>query len=566
MTTTALTLNAWLEVRRRQVDGALEVYLPSPPSAPASVCDAMRYSVIAGGKRLRPMLVLAAAEAIADRAGTDLDHAIALALPAACAVELIHTYSLVHDDLPAMDNDTLRRGRPTNHVVFGEGMAILAGDALLTEAFVLLAREPATSPLVNALDLAVRKLDAIRVIAEAAGAAGMVGGQAVDLQAAAPGADPLDGPALQGMHARKTGALIRGAAGAGAAMAGASPAHRAAIDAYAEQLGLAFQIVDDILDVEGASADLGQDRRQRRGGRQADLPCAVRPGGIPSARRGLRRSRARRAAGTAARRSAPRHRRMGARAAQLKTTLRLDALLVERGLAASRERARALILAGQVRVDGQAITKAGSPVRPDATVELQVPDHPYVGRGGLKLEHALRTFNVDVTGRLALDIGASTGGFTDVMLKRGAARVVALDVGHGQLDWTLRTDPRVIVLERVNARTLTPDQLPPDARLFGIVTIDVSFISLRQVLPVVPPLLAPRSDIIVLVKPQFEAGRREVGKGGIVRDAAVQARVIEEVTNAALALGLSLAGSSESPITGMEGNQEYLLHLTQPDA
>jgi 23S rRNA (cytidine1920-2'-O)/16S rRNA (cytidine1409-2'-O)-methyltransferase len=257
---------------------------------------------------------------------------------------------------------------------------------------------------------------------------------------------------------------------------------------------------------------------------------------------------------------------MGARAAQLKTTLRLDALLVERGLAASRERARALILAGQVRVDGQAITKAGSPVRPDATVELLVPDHPYVGRGGLKLEHALRTFNVDVTGRLALDIGASTGGFTDVMLKRGAARVVALDVGHGQLDWTLRTDPRVIVLERVNARTLTPDQLPPDARLFGIVTIDVSFISLRQVLPVVPPLLAPRSDIIVLVKPQFEAGRREVGKGGIVRDAAVQARVVEEVTNAALALGLSLAGSSESPITGMEGNQEYLLHLTQPDA
>jgi geranylgeranyl diphosphate synthase, type II len=258
VTTTSLALNAWLEVRRRQVDGALEVYLPSPPSAPASVCDAMRYSVTAGGKRLRPMLVLAAAEAIADRAGTDLDHAIALALPAACAVELIHTYSLVHDDLPAMDNDTLRRGRPTNHVVFGEGMAILAGDGLLTEAFVLLAREPATSPLVNAHDLAVRKLDAIRVIAEAAGAAGMVGGQAVDLQAAAPEADPLDGPALQGMHARKTGALIRGSAGAGAAMAGASPAQRAAIDAYAEQLGLAFQIVDDILDVEGASADLGK--------------------------------------------------------------------------------------------------------------------------------------------------------------------------------------------------------------------------------------------------------------------------------------------------------------------
>jgi geranylgeranyl diphosphate synthase type II len=218
----------------------------------------MRYSVTAGGKRLRPMLVLAAAESIAERSGADTADTIALALPAACAVELIHTYSLVHDDLPAMDNDTLRRGRPTNHVVFGEGMAILAGDGLLTEAFALLAREPISSPLVDAHALAARKLDAIRVIADAAGAAGMVGGQAIDLQAAQPEADPLDGPALQGMHARKTGALIRGSAGAGAAMAGASPAQRSAIDAYAEQLGLAFQIVDDILDVEGASADLGK--------------------------------------------------------------------------------------------------------------------------------------------------------------------------------------------------------------------------------------------------------------------------------------------------------------------
>jgi 23S rRNA (cytidine1920-2'-O)/16S rRNA (cytidine1409-2'-O)-methyltransferase len=257
---------------------------------------------------------------------------------------------------------------------------------------------------------------------------------------------------------------------------------------------------------------------------------------------------------------------MGARSPQLKTTLRLDALLVERGLAASRERARAVILAGQVRVAGQTITKAGAAVRPDVEVELVVPDHPYVGRGGLKLEHALRTFNVSVSGRVALDIGASTGGFTDVMLKQGATKVVALDVGHGQLDWTLRNDPRVIVLERVNARTLTPGQLPPDTRRFDIVTIDVSFISLRQVLPVVPPLLAPRADIIALVKPQFEAGRREVGKGGIVRDEVVQARVVDEVIDAALALGLSRAGLSESPITGMEGNREYLLHLTKSDA
>jgi 23S rRNA (cytidine1920-2'-O)/16S rRNA (cytidine1409-2'-O)-methyltransferase len=257
---------------------------------------------------------------------------------------------------------------------------------------------------------------------------------------------------------------------------------------------------------------------------------------------------------------------MGARPPQLKKAVRLDALLVERGLAASRERARALVLAGRVRVDGQPATKAGAAVRRTADVTLTEPDHPYVSRGGLKLEHALRVFNIVVTGRLALDIGASTGGFTDVLLRAGAARVIALDVGHGQLDWGLRRDPRVHALERVNARTLTADQLPPDARLVDIVTIDVSFISLRQILPAVPPLLAPNADVIALVKPQFEAGRSEVGKGGIVRDEAVRTRAVEAVVDAALGLGLTRAGLSESPITGMEGNREYLLHLRQPDA
>jgi 23S rRNA (cytidine1920-2'-O)/16S rRNA (cytidine1409-2'-O)-methyltransferase len=257
---------------------------------------------------------------------------------------------------------------------------------------------------------------------------------------------------------------------------------------------------------------------------------------------------------------------MGACAEQLKNTLRLDALLVERGLAPSRERARALILAGQVRIDGQPAAKAGTSVPADANVEVLTPDHPFVSRGGLKLEHALRTFAIDVTGRTALDIGASTGGFTDVLLRGGARRVVALDVGHGQLDWRLRTDPRVVVLERLNARTLTADQLPADARQFEIVTIDVSFISLRQILPAVPSLLSPPGDIVALVKPQFEAGRHDVGKGGIVRDARVHERVIAEVTDAAVALGLSRAGMSESPITGMEGNREYLLHLRRPDA
>lgn len=218
-------------------------------------------------------------------------------------------------------------------------------------------------------------------------------------------------------------------------------------------------------------------------------------------------------------------------------------------------------MAGDVRVDGTTITKAGMPVDPAAAIVLETPDHPYVGRGALKLAHALDVFHIDVANRRALDIGASTGGFTDVLLQRGARVVVALDVGHGQLDWTLRTDPRVVVLERLNARTLTPDQLPDGVRQVEIVTIDVSFISLRHILPVVPPILTPDAQVIALVKPQFEAGRSEVGKGGIVRDASVHARVVEEITAAAHALGLTRVGVTESPITGMEGNREFLMYL-----
>jgi 23S rRNA (cytidine1920-2'-O)/16S rRNA (cytidine1409-2'-O)-methyltransferase len=246
--------------------------------------------------------------------------------------------------------------------------------------------------------------------------------------------------------------------------------------------------------------------------------------------------------------------------------VRLDLLLLERGLVASRERARAMILAGEVRVGGHPATKAGAAVPADAEVTIAAPDHPYVGRGGLKLAHALDVFGIAVAGRTALDIGASTGGFTDVLLQRGAVRVVALDVGHGQLDWRIRSDPRVLVLERVNARTLGPSSLPADARAFDIVTIDVSFISLRHILPVVPPLLRPGADVIALVKPQFEAGRAEVGKGGIVRDPAVQARVVDDVTAAADTLRLSRAGLVDSPITGMEGNREFLLHLRSAPA
>jgi 23S rRNA (cytidine1920-2'-O)/16S rRNA (cytidine1409-2'-O)-methyltransferase len=253
---------------------------------------------------------------------------------------------------------------------------------------------------------------------------------------------------------------------------------------------------------------------------------------------------------------------VGGSAAQLAVKKsRLDQLVVARRLAPSRERARALILAGQVRVDGVPAGKAGDLVREDAQIDLVEPDHPYVGRGGVKLAHALDEFRIAVDGRVALDIGASTGGFTDVLLRRGAERVVALDVGHGQLAWSLRQDPRVVVMERVNARTLTPDALPEGLRRFGVITIDVSFISLTYVLPQVPPLVDEGGDVVALVKPQFEAGRSEVGAGGIVRDPTVHERAIENVTAAADKVGLRRLAMIPSPIEGVEGNREFFLHL-----
>ncbi len=253
-----MDLHAWLDGQRQAVDAALEQFVPATGRAPAIVSEAMRYSLFAGGKRLRPMLVLAAADATAERLDRPAADARALALPAACAVELIHTYSLVHDDLPAMDDDTMRRGRPTAHVMFGEGMAILAGDGLLTEAFLLLAREPDASALIPEIELARRKLRTAAIVGEAAGARGMVGGQALDLCGAQPGATPLDEHELREMHSRKTGALILASAMAGGVMAGADDTLLAAIERYATDVGLAFQIVDDILDVEGASANLGK--------------------------------------------------------------------------------------------------------------------------------------------------------------------------------------------------------------------------------------------------------------------------------------------------------------------
>jgi geranylgeranyl pyrophosphate synthase len=252
-------LDAYFAARREEIEQALAAWAPAPPGTPPPLAEAMRYSLLGGGKRLRPVLALTTADAVAGATGRDAGQARALALPAACAVEMIHTYSLVHDDLPAMDDDTMRRGRPTSHVVHGEAMAILAGDGLQAAAFALVAREPQSDDAAVTL----RKVRAMAVLARAAGPEGMVGGQAIDLAAVTPGAGgrgpvAMDGAALDDMHARKTGALIRAAVVCGALMAGADEAMAAALDAYAREIGLAFQIVDDILDVEGESVALGK--------------------------------------------------------------------------------------------------------------------------------------------------------------------------------------------------------------------------------------------------------------------------------------------------------------------
>ena len=240
---------------------------------------------------------------------------------------------------------------------------------------------------------------------------------------------------------------------------------------------------------------------------------------------------------------------------------RLDILLVETGLVESREKARALILAGQVDVAGHGAAKAGTMVPIDADVRVIGPDHPWVSRGGIKLAAALDAFNIDATDRIAFDVGASTGGFTDVWLQRGARHVIALDVGHSQLHWKMRSDPRVTVIENTNARYLKPGDLPDAGSPITRVSIDVSFISLRHIFPVLAPVIAPGSDIIALVKPQFEAGRKDVGKGGLVHDPDVHARVVAEATGAAAEVGLTRLGLVDSPITGAEGNKEFLLHL-----
>ena len=238
--------------------------------------------------------------------------------------------------------------------------------------------------------------------------------------------------------------------------------------------------------------------------------------------------------------------------------LRLDAELVRRGLAASRSEAKSLVEAGLVTVGGLPVRRAAALVTPGKPVALTGPDARFVSRGGHKLDGALRELDVEVAGRRWLDAGASTGGFTDRLLQGGATEVIALDVGYGQLDWRLRNDPRVTVKERVNARFLTPEELPWPAD--GVVA-DLSFISLTLVLPALVACSVPQADYVLLVKPQFEAGREAVGSGGVVRDPAHRRRAVERVLDAAKKCGLGLAGAVASPLVGPAGNHEFFVHV-----
>ena len=247
----------------------------------------------------------------------------------------------------------------------------------------------------------------------------------------------------------------------------------------------------------------------------------------------------------------------------MKVKKRLDMLLMERGYAESRTKAQAVIMSGSVYVDGQKADKPGISYEESVDIEVRGASCPYVSRGGLKLEKALRDFGVDPTGYVCSDSGASTGGFTDCLLQQGASKVFAIDVGYGQLDWKIRSDPRVVVMERTNVRYVTPEQL---GEPLDLSVIDVSFISLKIVLPVVKTFLKPESgQVLCLIKPQFEAGKEKVGKKGVVRDPAVHKEVLDSFVNLVTETGFTILGLTFSPVRGPEGNIEFLAHLTLAD-
>ncbi len=237
---------------------------------------------------------------------------------------------------------------------------------------------------------------------------------------------------------------------------------------------------------------------------------------------------------------------------------RLDKLIVDRGLASSRERARALIMEGKVFVSGAPVTKAGTMVDPAAPVEVSGGEIPYVSRGGLKLEAALKSFNISPVGKIAMDVGASTGGFTDCLLQHGAIKVYCIDVGYGQLAWKLRQDPRIVIIERANIRYLEKEKVPDS---IDLAAIDVSFISLVKVVPKVLEFLQPEGEVIALIKPQFEVGKGEVDKGGVIKDAAKRERAVSQVKEAMQSLGLRIIDGMPSPVPGQKGNIEYLIYM-----
>ena len=246
----------------------------------------------------------------------------------------------------------------------------------------------------------------------------------------------------------------------------------------------------------------------------------------------------------------------------MKVKKRLDVLLVEQGHAETRTKAQAIIMSGLVYVDGQKADKPGVSYEENVSIEVRTGGCPYVSRGGLKLEKALRDFGVDPTGFVCSDSGASTGGFTDCLLQQGASKVFAIDVGYGQLDWKIRSDPRVVVMERTNVRYVTPEQL---GELLDLSVIDVSFISLRIVLPVIKTFLKPTGQVLCLIKPQFEAGKEKVGKKGVVRDPAIHKEVLDDFIALTQQIGFTILGLTFSPVKGPEGNIEFLAHLTLDD-
>jgi 23S rRNA (cytidine1920-2'-O)/16S rRNA (cytidine1409-2'-O)-methyltransferase len=239
---------------------------------------------------------------------------------------------------------------------------------------------------------------------------------------------------------------------------------------------------------------------------------------------------------------------------------RLDRLLFDKGLVESRERAKAAIMEGNVTVDGVVVDKAGSLVRPDACIEV-LHKMPYVSRGGLKLEHAIEKFNINVESKKAMDVGASTGGFTDCLLQSGAKKVIAVDVGYGQFSWNLRHDDRIVLLEKTNIRYLKKDILPYE---LDLITVDVSFISLLKVIPKILEFLCPGGEVIALIKPQFEVDRKDIGKGGVVRDERKRLEAVERIKDTLLAMELEVIGVTESPVKGPKGNVEYLIYFRKP--